>query len=364
MSEATDHQAALDGLDTEEAAGYWDARLRAPDCGDADRAAFRVWRDAAPENAAAFERAQSIIAGLDAVAKRPEIQSIREAALAVDVRTEKETRQFRMPRFAPQMIAAGVAFLVVTGATVLFALGPFNNNQPAAGRVVMDAAPFYATAVGERSTVTLRDGSTVVLNTDTRLRVDFSDNERLVTMLKGQAIFDVAKNPARPFVVSAGDKRITAIGTVFDVKFIESDFEVTLIEGLVEVAEQPDKNTDALSIARQAAQLRPGQQFATLAGATASDAPFVIRETDVERATFWREGRVFFEDMPLPQAVAEMNRYSPVKIIASDPRLAGLRINGTFRTGRQENFVDALELYFPLNAERRNQDRIVLKMSQ
>lgn len=326
----------------------WDARLRSPECTDADRAAFEAWRDASPANRQAFDELQSMLTeGLRSVAHDPSVRSIREVALeAVGARKPWYRRTWPLG-----LAAAAVAALAI-GLTVLQT--ETSNVEPPV------AMPIFATAVGERSTTELEDGSVATLNTDTRIAISYTDDERLVTLVHGQALFDVAKDPDRPFVVVAGEQRITAIGTVFDVRFEGTEIEVTLVEGLVEV--QPDE-ASAPALTSSARRVEPvrlvsGQSLRT--SATGTDQPPAVETVDADQATLWRQGQVFFDDVPLSEAAAEMNRYSTVQIVVEDASLDMHRVNGMFRTGRQTTFVDAIEAYFPVSAEQTGDNRIVL----
>lgn len=332
----------------DEAAG-WDARLRAPDCSEAERAAFKRWCQLSLDNQQRFDQLQNMLSELRDARDAPEIRALRESALnaAPPLPAQRRWLGFR----GPGKVAA----------VALLAIGLFYLAVNAPYRPAIQLSPSYATAVGERSTTTFDDGSVTVLNTDTRLQVAYSDQERRVTLLKGQALFDVAKDPQRPFVVVAGEQRITAIGTVFDVRLDGDDLKVTLVEGVVEVLAHAPLGiqlTDPSS-APAPVLLAAGQQLSTTAIATQSQP--IVESADVERATIWRQGRVFFEDAPLSEAIAEMNRYSSTQIVLGDTGLDAYRVSGMFRTGQQTNFVDALEVYFPLTAERAGLNQIILR---
>lgn len=358
MSEGHDKLSGFEGVpaDTEGAAAYWDARLRSSDCSPADREAFCAWRDASPENADAFEELQALLGALRDEKDAPEIRAMRDDALNLIERTQGRRRAFWGAG-----IAASVALLA--GVLIAFQAVPIWNG-PWREMTLANGPPAYETAIGERSTIALEDGTVATLNTDSRMEVDYSGAERLVALLQGQALFEVAKDPNRPFVVTAGNRRIEALGTIFEVRYIDDEIQVTLLEGLVEVA--GDDETAIIGDTGERAeppapqQLKPGQQL--LASLNAETAE--VRDADTERALIWREGRVSFEDTPLTDAIAEMNRYSTKRILAGDPALADIRINGVFFTGQQTNFVGALESYLPVMAEQRANGDIVIKMSR
>lgn len=355
-----------------EAAGFWDARLRAPGCTDKDRQDFAAWRDANPAHREAIERLQSIVSTLRRERSRADLRAFRDAALAMANRRRKRVMW---------SVAASVSTLML--AALLVALGP-----QIAGFSWGQGDTFY-TGTGQRSTVTLPDGSAVELNSETRIQVAFRAERRSVELLEGQAIFQVAKDPLRPFVVQAGDREIVAVGTAFDVRLDSSAVRVTLLEGKVAVtpqggaaalelpmpvlpaSERVDQHrTSAVSVTQrrersETVYLSPGQQLMIARHvdekASASARQLEVREIDVARVTSWRAGQVFFEDFGLAQAVAEMNKYSAVQISIEDDALEGLRINGMFRAGEQQAFARALEEYFPIVAERHSDTRIVLK---
>jgi transmembrane sensor len=329
-------------------AAEWDARLRAPDCSEAERQAFADWRAADAGNAADFEALQSMLAGLRQARDVPEIRALREAAL--DTVAPLAEGQWRWPSWS---LAAATVAMVAVGLTYFSLQETFESVHPQPST--------FATAIGERSTTTLEDGSVAVLNTNTRLKLAFSAQERRVILVQGQALFDVAKDPSRPFVVIAGEQRITAIGTVFDVRLAGDDVQVTLIDGVVEVKAEAPLGTDLIGPVANPAPVRmsAGQMLVTKALATPE--PPLVAVADLERASIWRQGRVFFDDAPLSEAVAEMNRYSTTQIVVGDAMLDRHRVNGMFRTGQQANFVLALEQYFPLKADRNTKGQIILK---
>ncbi len=291
-----------------------------------------------------------MLEGLRQVGDRPEIRSLREAAL--DATSVSTRRGWWRVQAAAVALAAAVVLLIV-----LRPLNPGVTPQAPSG-------PSYATAVGERSTVTLGDGTVAVLNTNTRLEAAFSAQARVVKLLRGQALFEVATDPARPFTVIAGEQRITAVGTVFDVRFAGDAVAVVLVEGVVDVVpgEPGAARLEDPAPEPRPVRLRAGQRLVTTAVA-GPQAP-LVEAADVELATMWRQGRVFFDDVPLSAAVAEMNRYSMSTIVVTDPSLDRHRVNGMFRTGQQTSFVEALAAYFPITVDREADGRIALRESQ
>lgn len=313
-----------------EEAARWDARLRSPECTDAERARFAAWREVDPARARAYDALQGAITDLAGAADdHPTLQGYRDAAFA-----KMRARSTARPRWA----AAGVAMAASLAVAALVYAGVEGG--------VFDTSSDgqYVTALGERSTFTLDDGSVVTLNTSSRLVVDYTAETRAVALEEGQALFEVAKNPDRPFVVTAGAKAITALGTAFDVRLDAQAVTVTMVEGRVAVDDGDQ-------------ELVAGEQLVAAAET-------VVRAADAERVTSWREGRVVFEDTALADAVAEMNRYAETKLVVDDPRVGSLRVNGLFRTGETDAFLRALVNYFPVRAQWTDDDRVILAWTE
>src|SRR5579871_6044357 len=151
-------------------AGYWDARLRSPNCTDSDRARFAEWRDADPRNRAAFERLQTLFMTLRHNRSRPDVRALRDAALSAPER----------PSHRPAVLVAAMLAVLAVGATAWITV-------PDGGRAAWIARPgevgVYETGTGQRSTSTLQDGSVVDLNARTRIRVTFTDHARTVELI-------------------------------------------------------------------------------------------------------------------------------------------------------------------------------------
>jgi transmembrane sensor len=204
----------------------------------------------------------------------------------------------------------------------------------------------YTTPLGGLASVPMEDGSNVTLNTDSSIRVAMTQAERRVELDRGEAFFDVAKDPARPFVVRAGTKRIVAVGTKFSVQNLGEDIRVLVTEGKVRV-----EDAQLLPVLVAAGSIAS----ASGSGVVVTNAP----PPQVEDFLSWREGYLTFHETTLADAVEEMNRYNKRKIFIDDPNIAALRISGTFRPTQYEAFVRVLEQGLALQA-RDGGDRITL----
>lgn len=208
---------------------------------------------------------------------------------------------------------------------------------------VSDTSPVYRTAIGEQRTITLADGSRVTLNTATEIKVDYSDSVRLVRLVSGQALFDVAHAPDRPFSVVVGGRKVTALGTIFEVRFDHDKLKVTLMRGKVRVDESPAAGTTPPALA----VLAPGQQL-VIAGALAP----VVESVDVDKQLLWRRSLIEFDGDTVADAVAELNRYSSLQIVVADSRVASMRLSGIVRTGDATEFTELVGAMLPVAARK------------
>jgi transmembrane sensor len=328
--------------EVESSAAYWFARLRSDRAGASERRRFARWASGDDSRLSEYGKIDELWDELGDMAADEAILAMRKDAL----RIEPASRSGNWRKLA----AAAALFFIF----VAIGLSAIRQSGWMAPPSAVAQAELYRTDVGERSTVTLRDGSVVELNTDTVLQADFSGRERDVRLLKGQALFQVAHDKSRPFVVRAAGQRVTAVGTMFDVRVDSGKMRVTLLEGVVKV-EHDDGAAPAS--AGKARVLEAGEQLAA-----ASEQPFRVTRVDPVQTVSWRTGQVIFSDQPLGEVVAEINRYSRQKVILDDPSLADLRVSGVFRAGSTGNFVAALSGAFPIRSERgAEDDTIVLK---
>lgn len=300
---------------TLEEAAAWFTRLKQDAVSEGAIEAFMAWRRE-PANAAAYAEVEARWRQADRVANDPELVRLTEAAL-------------RRPRLldvlkrllARNLLPLGLVAAVFGGAVFFLIL----HLQPQA----------YETEVGARQIVRLSDGSVLRLNTESRVEVRFSHGERRLVLRRGEAFFEVAHDVTRPFIVVAGDTRVRALGTKFDVRRTDGATQVTLAEGRVEVA-RPGR--------QQRWTLVPNQRI------TLNGAPPVPERADAAMATSWTEGRLRFQETPLVDAIAEVNRYSRTKIALEARHVEDDRVSGVFDTGDTEAFVSAVTEIFGLTA--------------
>lgn len=294
-------------------AATWVVRLADPGCDAAQRAAFEAWRDADPRHEVAYEREAAAWEALDRLrALRPAGAGAPDPDLLAPAR----------PRaFVPSRMAAGIAAAAVLVAGV-----------GGAGLFATMASPAYATAIGERRVVQLRDGTRVELNTDSRIVVRYRNGRRRIDLVRGEALFDVARG-ASPLVIHARDRTLDAAGGQVAVRLDAARVDVTVKAGTVAVA------GGAALGAGSVALYGPG-------------APRVEKVSDeqIERSLAWRQGAIAFEGQSLSDAAREINRYNRVHVVVADPSIARLRLAGYFQSDDPGAFVQAVVRTFPVRA--------------
>lgn len=223
----------------------------------------------------------------------------------------------------------------------------------------------YRTQVGEQQRITLNDGSRVLLNTNSQINVDYNDHARNITLIKGQAHFDVMPNPDQPFNVYAGKGLVQAVGTAFSVYLQPQIVEITVTEGTVELSAlalspavantadgqqiaqvETDSNITKLSLIDAGQNATFDQQNSSLATLETVDAPAIVQKLA------WHQGLLRFSGDPLQEVVVEISRYTDLNILILDPQIRNLRIGGFFKVGETDKMLEALETSFGIDVKR------------
>ncbi|HEX3913127.1 MAG TPA: FecR domain-containing protein [Steroidobacteraceae bacterium] len=302
-------------------AAVWIARLRDERGADGLDAEFHEWLGENEHHRRAFDRMTQAWeqAGKIRMRARDDIPAIRSA---------------QGSRFSPWAAASAATLVLAVIITAIY----WRDDA-------------LVTGIGQRQVRLLQDGTRVVLNTDTRIEVNYDEHLRRVRLVRGEAWFEVSKRPSWPFVVSVGGEEIRALGTSFIVRHDnDQDLSVTLVDGRISVAPVAGDGDSA-----QAARiLAPGQRLIV--------APHQVPSVDrpeLSRVTAWERGRVEFDETPLADAAAEMNRYNTKHVAVPDPELARLRIGGVFRAGDSDEFVKIVTTAFGLRADRNGRDIVL-----
>lgn len=326
-------------------AAAWFARKRSGEMTEQEGRELAAWLDSDPAHRAAYDLAERAWSASERVRDNPAMLSMRERAL--------RRRYWRSWKVAGGALAAVLAVGVFAGWTV--SEGPAAPIAPLAGPsapLVLAPGQELRTEVGQRATATLPDGSVVTLSTNTVMRTRNDERLRLVELERGQAFFQVAKDRSRPFVVEAAGRRVVATGTAFEVRVEQDRVAVTLVEGKVRVEAPINAAADGrFSRFTQSTEMEPGSQLIAADGR-----PWAVEEVDAVREVSWLTDKLVFQNEPLSNVVAELNRYSDKRIILRDPQIADDPVSGSFRTDDIDGSVRALVAYglARVSAESRN----------
>lgn len=274
-----------------------------------------AWLDADPRRTGAFGR-------LRAIALRTE----RAVALGPDFQPSNFTRSPSAKPSRRGLLIGGGAVAAGVAASLLARLSLLHDR--------------LQTRKGEVRQFALKDGSVVTLNTSSAVALSFSQHLRKVRLLGGEALFDVAHDKARPFVVLAGATSIRAIGTSFTVRHLPDEaVQVLVSDGVVEVS-----RTDATPPRpmRVSAGMRAVSTANGSAGAAMALSATAVSETELHRALAWREGHLAFEGETLAAAANEFARYSDTRIVVEDPALAREEIAGLYQATDPVGFAQSV----------------------
>lgn len=305
-------------------ASVWIVRLHGAQRTTELEAGFRRWLQANPDNAVEFERVTAVW------------ESAPHASIAGLPRVVHRERPSKNPS---RWAIAATLFLVV-------AAGAFLGYR-------LEQHPEYVTAIGEQRTVPLEDGSRIALNSNSEVKIEFTAERRTVRLLRGEAFFEVAHNKERPFVVIAGDNQVTAVGTAFEVRYEPDHFDVTLVEGKVNVTStaEPLELPASASSSKTGSGKLSSSGYAMTAGErlrVAKGAPASVDAPRVDAVTAWRRGEVMLDDTPLTDAVAEMNRYNKSALIIDERSIATLHVSGIYHAGDSEGFAQTVAQLYSL----------------
>ena len=236
----------------------------------------------------------------------------------------------------------------------------------------------YMTVVGEQQVITMSDDSRIQLDTNSQLRVTYSDNAREIQLLQGKAHFDVAKDADRPFEVYAGDGVVRAVGTAFSVFLAGQDIHVTVDEGRVDLARVAasqsfgQSSTKAINQGDTQYRAKHGASSNVFRSLDAGQSMIFnsdyelftqLEENDLARELAWKRGLLVFAGVPLREVVSEVSRYTTAHIEIHDPELNKLEVGGRFKVGELDAFLDALEIQFGLQVSYINKEHIQLRSS-
>jgi transmembrane sensor len=321
-------------------ASIWLVRLDNGNLSDQLRKELKSWLSADKRHPVALKAMADIWDGMD------------EILMTIDDESSKNVTLWPVlkPIFEPFALAASVCFLAIL---VFFAIP--NDVQKNT----------YATVVGQQMSTTFDDGSIIHLNTNSRIETEFSDEKRIIKLIQGEALFEVAHDPKRPFIVYAGNRLVQAIGTKFVVHLKSENIQVTVTDGKVKMSKVPlnktltdikdHNNTDTK---KDDVYITKGEKV--IVGANQAPKLTLIKPENLKRALSWLDGKLIFVNEELFDVIEEINRYIDVEIVLKDPSLHKITISGRFDLEDSEALIEAIELSFNMDSQRLDSNKVLL----
>lgn len=305
-------------------AARWALALRDPDADPDEIQKALAWLNGPQQNQIAFERVQQFLDACDNIADDAGLQ----------VFAEDRVSSFGRVWQRPLALAASLVLLLVS--TLGVGIIGLNQRDAATPR-----STHFATMAGELKTIVLPDSSTILLSGASAVSVAFMDKERRVELARGEALFDVAPDRDRPFVVQTGSGTATALGTEFNVHREGDRSTVTVVNGRVVVnSAGPHSHSEAI--------LGPVMQVTYDGRGTMSP----VERVDLDIVLAWRTGTLIFFGQPLSRVIREVNRYSLEQILIADPVIGRMPVTGIVKIDRIPEWLQGLEKVMGLVVER------------
>ncbi|WP_206485794.1 FecR domain-containing protein [Thalassotalea sp. G2M2-11] len=322
-------------------ASIWLVRLDDGNLSEASKKELKAWLAADKRHPAALKAMADIWDDMD------EILNIVD-----DKNTSKNISLWPVlqPVLKPVMLAATISFLAI-----FIWLTPADSIQKST----------YATLVGQQMDTVFDDGSIVHLNTNSRIEAEYSDEKRIIKLVKGEALFEVAHDAERPFIVYVGDRLVQAIGTKFVIHFAAENIQVTVTDGKVKMSKvalnkqlADIKDLDPSAIEKDDVYIAKGEKV--LVGSDKHPTLTQIKPELIKRELSWLDGKLIFDNEELFDVIAEINRYFDITIVLKDPSLHNIRISGRFDLGDSDALIEALELSFNIKSQRLDANKVLL----
>ncbi len=359
-----------DKLSIQEQAAQWLVELQ--DSTPALQKSFALWLRESPRHVEEFLFINALWHELDSADTHSsaelemlvaEAREMHASSNVVELHTDGRAREETPPldirparKYHRPLAAAAAAILCVSLVIAWQWLPAFMGNDT------------YITLVGEQRTVRLKDGSLVHLNTNTKVKTHFSFKGRDITLLDGEALFDVAKDPDRPFRVRSDNNIIQAVGTQFNVYQHGDVTKVAVIEGIVDIDPNkmlsPQNRTSAITPASdhlsEETLIDPARLVAGQEAALGPNGEVLsLIETDVRNAIAWRTRRLVFQSRPLAEVAAQFNRYNRLQIRIEGDELAAKRLTGTFNADDPKTLVRFLAAGQDLQVDRSGNNVVI-----
>ena len=351
-------------------AADWIVRLDGRNVSEEDLHAHEAWMKADPRHEHAFRIQQQIADQIPAAKKLENYDELvaepfyERLAMQASTAWDNFIDGLRRPQIVGALAAMTIAAIVTS--TLLI-------ETPDAPEVIAEPVIEYATDIAQIREQRLPDGSVVTLGAKSRIVVAYSDTERRVTLLAGDAFFDVERDPSRPFFVEARDSVTRVVGTKFDVRLRENTVAVSVAEGRVDVGRliQREAETEATTLT-PAASLIAGQQIVLPAIASSTGIPEItaeqepiqfaalVSEVDTGDVAAWREGRLKYAETRLADVVADLNRYYHGEIILGDDEVGNIVFTATPNADEIDRLLVAIDMGLPVEVVHRSNGRVIL----
>ncbi|HVW71025.1 MAG TPA: FecR domain-containing protein [Steroidobacteraceae bacterium] len=326
-------------------------------------AELRAWLGRSPLHRRAFERAVSTWRSMDCLTRilKHEAVATHDGVAWESGAHEAQVPAQKVGRVRTAILAAVTAVVLIgIVASAAFLWHP---------RTAAVTSSTYATATGEVTAITLSDGSTIHLNTASRVTVTYARNARILQLVAGEAYFEVAPSPQRPFVVYAGRFSVRALGTAFAVQMLDSGVDLTVTQGQVELASFKTPPRDVAGAAASGLGLPEGEAGETRYSVSLGQHIVVsangrrvekIDAEGIEKRLAWRDGVLIFDDDPLKDVVAEITRYTATRIVIADPSIRDVKIGGYFKVQDINSILGTLQENFGIDVRKDNDNVVYL----
>ncbi|MBL8270024.1 FecR family protein [Steroidobacter sp.] len=344
-----------------EAAQWW-ALLQAGDVPRAERERFVEWLGESKVHVTEILRIMQVHGTLDQFNEWDSIVSQATPAVGKVVPISPALTSAARP--LDQHQAAGrrpklKVAIAIAAAVAAVTVGVFTFVANGQGQLI-------ATDRGERRELVLEDGSVVQVDPQTRLRVRFETHVRRLQLLEGRAVFRVAKNPQRPFVVESDDAKVRAVGTAFGVERRgDHVLVVTVAEGKVAVVTGArEKELFAAGSAATTPEATPRSEIYVTANqqATVQRAQLAVpvQTVDSSQELAWADGRLIFRNETMADVITAFNRYNRVQLRVTDATLSARRVSGVFDAAYPEEFIAFVQGALPVTIERADPGTITI----
>lgn len=325
-------------------AAYWVAKM---DSERPDRALFKEflqWKNSDPLHAHAFGE----LAAIWAAAEKDKMEDITPAEPIALPDTGNSTGQDPLAQYLPFSLKMSVAASLLIGFCLFIMSGlPINPETNLQSLQLV-------TQVGEQTSTELNDGSELILNTNSHINVQYSEDERSIYLTAGEAHFEVAHNSQRPFKVYTPHGNVRAVGTAFTVNLVNEILSVTVTEGTIAVS---SSQTSTRQKDQPLALVDAGHQVNVN-----NNQPQIKRldKVEIEKRTAWQKGLLIFDGDSLETVITQISRYTNATIVVTDDSINSVKIGGQFRTSEIQGLLESLYDGFGISAQYTDDNKILL----